>query len=66
LRLSPETAAPRGTAMPEATSAMPDVNDLAFDFDLDVDARDYERIMSRIGIDGDEAVTQVSAFNSSI
>jgi hypothetical protein len=40
--------------------------DLAFDFDLNIDAVEYSRIMHRIGIDGDETVTRVSAFNSSI
>jgi hypothetical protein len=49
-----------------AATGRADDRDLTFDFDLDVDARDYKRIMSRIGIDGDETVTQVSAFNSSI
>ncbi len=47
----------------------PDMSDdlhLSFDFDLDIDAVEYSRIMRRIGIDGDETVTQVSAFNSSI
>jgi hypothetical protein len=41
-------------------------SDMSFDFDLDIDAEEYSRIMRRIGIDGDETVTQVSAFNSSI
>lgn len=40
--------------------------DLSFDFDLNIDAEEYNRIMARIGIDGDETVTRVSAFNSSI
>jgi hypothetical protein len=40
--------------------------DLSFDFDLNIDAVEYSRIMHRIGIDGDETVTRVSAFNSSI
>lgn len=40
--------------------------DLSFDFDLNIDAVEYSRIMRRIGIDGDETVTRVSAFNSSI
>lgn len=43
-----------------------DVLDLSFDFDLNIDAVEYSRIMHRIGIDGDETVTRVSAFNSSI
>ena len=34
--------------------------------DLNIDAVEYSRIMHRIGIDGDETVTRVSAFNSSI
>jgi hypothetical protein len=49
-----------------ATSDIPDDRALSFDFDLDIDAVEYSRIMRRIGIDGDETVTQVSAFNSSI
>jgi len=49
-----------------ATSDMSDDRALSFDFDLDIDAVEYSRIMRRIGIDGDETVTQVSAFNSSI
>jgi hypothetical protein len=40
--------------------------DLSFDFDLNINAEEYSRIMRRIGIDGDETVTRVSAFNSSI
>jgi hypothetical protein len=40
--------------------------DLSFDFDLNIDAVEYSRIMRRIGIDSDETVTRVSAFNSSI
>jgi hypothetical protein len=40
--------------------------DLSFDFDLNIDAEEYSRIMHRIGTDGDETVTRVSAFNSSI
>jgi hypothetical protein len=52
------------TAEAIATSDMSDEHDLAFDFDLNIDAEEYSRIMRRI--DGDEAVTQVSAFNSSI
>jgi hypothetical protein len=40
--------------------------DLSFDFDLNIDTVEYSRIMRRIGIDGDETVTRVSAFNSSI
>lgn len=40
--------------------------DLAFDFDQSMDAGDYSRIMRRIGRDGDETGTRVSAFNSSI
>jgi hypothetical protein len=54
------------TAEAIAESDLSDVHDLAFDLDLNIDARDYSRIMRRIGIDGDETVTQVSAFNSSI
>jgi hypothetical protein len=49
-----------------AASDMSDDRALSFDFDLDIDAVEYSRIMRRIGIDGDESVTQVSAFNSSI
>ena len=41
--------------------------DLSFDVDLNIDAAEYSRIMRRIFVDGDdEAVTSVSAFNSSI
>jgi hypothetical protein len=40
--------------------------DLSFDFDMNIDSAEYSRIMDRIGIDGDETVTRVSAFNSSI
>ena len=40
--------------------------DLSFDFNMNIDAVEYSRIMHRIGIDGDETVTRVSAFNSSI
>jgi hypothetical protein len=40
--------------------------DLSFDFGMNIDAVEYSRIMHRIGIDGDETVTRVSAFNSSI
>jgi hypothetical protein len=54
------------TAEAIAASGLADDLDLAFDFDLNIDARDYSRIMHRIGIDGDETVTQISAFNSSI
>jgi hypothetical protein len=54
------------TAEAIATSDMSGDHDLSFDFDLDIDAVEYSRIMRRIGIDGDESVTQVSAFNSSI
>jgi hypothetical protein len=43
-----------------------DESDVAFDFDMNIDAVEYSRIMHRIGIDGDETVTRVSAFNSSI
>jgi hypothetical protein len=40
--------------------------DLTFDFEQIISAVDYSRIMRRIGIDGDETIPQVSAFNSSI
>jgi len=40
--------------------------ELAFDFGQSMDAEDYSRIMRRIGRDGDEPGTRVSAFNSSI
>jgi hypothetical protein len=40
--------------------------DLWLGFELQIDEVEYSRIMRRIGIDGDETVTQVSAFNSSI
>jgi len=40
--------------------------DLSFDFDSDIDAAEYIRIMDRIGSNGDQTVTRVSAFNSSI
>jgi len=54
------------TAEAIVTPDMSDDHDLSFDFNLDIDALEYSRIMRRIGIDGDETVTQVSAFNSSI
>lgn len=44
--------------------AAPDLDELTFD--AEVDAADYARIMRRVGRDGDEAGTRVSAFNSSI
>jgi hypothetical protein len=47
------------------TDGAGDLN-LPFDFDLNIDAVEYSRIMHRIGIDGDETDTRVSAFNSSI
>jgi hypothetical protein len=40
--------------------------DLPLDFELKIDELEYSRLMRRIGIDGDETVTRVSAFNSSI
>jgi hypothetical protein len=40
--------------------------DLLFDFDLNIDAVELSRIMRRIGTEGDQAGTRVSAFNSSI
>jgi hypothetical protein len=57
-------AAPTAEAI--TTSDRSDDYDLSFDFDLNIDAVEYFRIMRRIGIDGDESVPQVSAFNSSI
>jgi hypothetical protein len=48
------------------TSGMSDIHDLPLDFDVDIDAAEYARIMRPIGIGGDEEVAQVSAFNSSI
>jgi hypothetical protein len=39
---------------------------LSFDYDLQIDEVEHARIMHRIGVDADETVTQVSAFNSSI
>jgi hypothetical protein len=39
---------------------------LSFDDDCQIDEVEYARIMHRIGVDGDETVTHVSAFNSSI
>jgi hypothetical protein len=47
-------------------SDMSDIHDLPFDFDLNIDMVEYSRIMRRIGSDGDDAVTSISAFNSSI
>jgi hypothetical protein len=47
-------------------SDMSDIHDLPFDFDLNIDMVEYSRIMRRIGIDGDDTVTPISAFNSSI
>jgi hypothetical protein len=49
-----------------ATSEMSDDHDLAFDFDLDIDAAEYSRIMRRIGVDGDETVAPISVFYPSI
>lgn len=43
-----------------------DDSELRLDLDLQIDKVEYARIMRRIGIDGDETVTPVSAFNSSI
>jgi hypothetical protein len=43
-----------------------DDSDLPLDLDLRIDEVEYARIMRRIGIDGDETDTSVSAFNSSI
>jgi hypothetical protein len=40
--------------------------DLSFDFDLQIDAVEYSRIMRRCDIVGDSTVTRVNAFNSSI
>jgi hypothetical protein len=57
-------AAPTAEAI--STSDGSDDYDLSFDFDLNIDAVEYSRIMRRIGIDSDESVPQVSAFNSSI
>jgi hypothetical protein len=51
--------------MATATDETDDL-DLSFDFDLNIDTAEYSRIMRRIGIDGDETVMRVSAFNSSI
>lgn len=39
---------------------------LMLDFGMNIDAAEYARIMRRIGVEGDETVTQVSAFNSAI
>jgi hypothetical protein len=48
-------------------SGRSDELDLSFDFDLDIDAAEYARIMRRIGTGGEDGtVTSVSAFNSSI
>jgi hypothetical protein len=49
--------------MPTET-ADADVLDLLLE--VEVDEVEYSRIMRRIGVDGDETVTPVSAFNSSI
>ena len=48
------------------SSDMSDIHDLPFDFDANIDAVEYSRIMRRIGVDGGGSVTPVSAFNSSI
>ena len=52
----------------EVTADMSDIRDLQFDTDVNIDAVEYSRIMRRIGngIDSDESVPSVSAFNSSI
>jgi hypothetical protein len=43
-----------------------DDSDAWFNLSPNIDQAEYSRIMRRICIDGDETVTQVSAFNSSI
>jgi hypothetical protein len=40
--------------------------DLSFDFDLNIDAVEYSRIMRRFLLGGDRTVTPISSFNSSI
>jgi hypothetical protein len=47
-------------------SDMSDIHDLPFDFDVNIDAAEYSRIMRRIGVTGGDAATPVSAFNSAI
>jgi hypothetical protein len=56
------------TVRPEesGTSDRSDDLDLSFDFDLQIDAVEYSRIMSHILCDGDDTISRVSAFNSSI
>jgi hypothetical protein len=54
------------TLQQEATTSAADLDGLPFDAETGADAAEYARIMQRIGIDGDEAVTRVCAFNSSI
>jgi hypothetical protein len=47
------------------TSDMSDIHDLPFDFEVNIDAVEFKRVMRRISVEGD-AGTPVSAFNSSI
>jgi len=48
------------------TSDMSDIHDLPFDFDVNIDAVEFSRIMRRISVQDGDAGTPVSAFNSSI
>jgi hypothetical protein len=43
-----------------------DVGDVPLRAEVNIDGLEYMRIMRRIGIQADESVTPVSAFNSSI
>jgi hypothetical protein len=47
-------------------SSLIDVSDVPLQADVNIDSLEYMRIMRRIGINDDESVTPVSAFNSSI
>ena len=47
-------------------SGMSDIQDLPFDFDVNIDNIEYSRIMRRIGVQDGGSGTPISAFNSSI
>ena len=47
-------------------SAVTDVSNIPLSAEVNIDGLEYIRIMRRIGIQDDETVTPVSAFNSSI
>jgi len=47
-------------------SSVINVSDVPLRTEVNIDSLEYMRIMRRIGIQDDESVTLVSAFNSSI